>query len=213
MPILTPGIKYTELRIKPPVTLRAIIPKDNLVGAKGKLGSTVDTITVDNVRYGISVYVCKEGEPDCATAIKALTVEFRSDRANNRWLLVVTFESFYVAIPTSLQFEVYRFGSEVDTYIDVTFRDAYVSVVVNGKEYLATDTFKRFEQIREIESVSAYLDPAGAPIDPAKISDYLAFNLQLMQVADISGIVNVIIPIAITIAVIGAVLTVVFTIN
>jgi hypothetical protein len=119
---------------------------------------------------------------------------------------------YYVANPTKLTFEVYKFGSEVDTYIEVTFRDAYVSVVVNGKEYLSTDTLKKFEQIRELESISAYLDPTGAPIDPAKISDYLAFNLQLIQVPDISGIVNVLIPIAITIAVIGAVLTIVFTI-
>jgi len=211
MPIMTPTIKYVDLKLKAPIVLKAIIPKDNLVGAKSKLGTTVDTTTVDNVRFGCSVYMCKEGEPDCATPTKALTVVFRSERTNNRWVLDVTLESFYVSPSATLTFEIFKFGSETDTVIDVTFRDSFVSVSVNGKSYLDTDTFKKFEQIRQIECVSAYLAPDGSTIDPSKLSAYLAFNLQVTQIADATALFNAIIPLAITLAVIGVVMTLIMS--
>jgi hypothetical protein len=203
MPIMTDKITFKELAIKPPVTLRLQFPRSALVEAKGKLGSTVDTTTVDNVRWGAVISVCKEGEPDCATPIKALSVYLMSDRANSRWIVDVYFEEYYVTPRARITYELFKFGAEVDTTIDITFRDSVVSVIANNRELVTTDTMKKFEQIREIGADNAYVDPTGADI---AVIDPPPYNLTIIQVADVTGVVSAILPIVITVAVLGVVI-------
>jgi hypothetical protein len=205
MPVMSNKATYTDLTIKPPVTLRMQLLKTTILGAKSYLGSTKDTSTVDNVRWGLEVHVCKEGEPDCTTTNHALTVVFSSDRGNNRWLVTVYVESYYVTPSAQFVFEAFRFGQEQDVTIDVTFRDTQLSVLFNGKEILASDLIKKFEQIRTLKANNYFYNTAGSEISGVA-DQYLVYNLQITQPTDISGIVNVVLPIAVTIAVIGIVM-------
>jgi len=207
MPVMSNKVIYGNLTIKPPITLRIQLPKTTILGAKSVLGTTKDSSTVDNVRWGLEVHVCKEGEPDCTTTHHALSVVFSSDRGNNRWLVTVYVESFYVTPSAQFIYEAFRFGQETDVTIDVTFRDSIIIVVFNGREILNTDTLKKFEQIRTLKSLNYFYDPAGAEI--AGVADqYLVYNLQLIQVPtfDVSGLLNAIIPVAVALAVIGVVI-------
>jgi hypothetical protein len=208
MPIMSGKVIYDNLAIKPPTTLRMQISKSTLTGAKSYLGTIKDNKTVDNVRWGLEVHVCKEGESDCNTAYKAVTVVFSSDRANSRWLLWIYVESFYVTPSAQFIYEAFRFGQETDVTIDVTFRDTTIVVALNGKEVLNTDTLKKFEQIRTLKANNYFYDPTGAEI--AGVADqYLVYNLQIVQITtfDVTGLLNAIIPIAIAIAVIGIVIS------
>jgi len=203
MPLMTNKVAFKELKIKPPTTIRLQFTKASLVEAKTKLGTTIAGKTIDNVRWGAVISVCKEGEPDCATPIKALSVYVKSERANARWVVEVFFEEYYVSPRARVVYELFKFGAEVDTTIDVTFRDSVVSVIANNRELITTDTMKKFEQIREISADNSYIDPAG--VDIAEI-DPPPYNLVIVQVADVTGVVSAILPIVITVAVLGVVI-------
>jgi hypothetical protein len=208
MPVMSNKVTYGNLAIKPPITLRMQLPKTTILGAKSVLGTTKDDKTVDNVRWGLEVHVCKEGEPDCTTTHHALSVVFSSDRGNNRWLVTVYVESYYVSPVAQFVYEAFKFGQETDVTIDVTFRDSIVVVTFNSKEILNTDTLKKFEQIRTLKSNNYFYDPTGAEIADVA-NQYLVYNLQLIQVTtfDVSGLLNAIIPIAVALAVIGIVIS------
>ena len=204
MAIMSNKVSYTNLAIKPPVTLRMQLAKANILGAKSKLGTTKDTTTVDNVRWGLTVEVCKEGEPDCTTSYKAVTVVFRSIRAESKWVIDVYFEDYYVTPSAMFEYDAFKFGSETDVNIDIQFRDSTVTIVFNGNTLITTDTFKKFEQVRKLSSLNYFTDPAGAEV--AGVADqYLVYNLQVISVQDFTAIVNAIIPIAITLAVVAVV--------
>jgi hypothetical protein len=208
MPVMSSNAVYDKLAIKPPVTLRMQLLKSTIAGAKGFVGTTRDTRTIDNVRWGLEVYVCKEGEPDCTTTYHALSVVFSSDRSNNRWLLWVYVESYFVSPSAVFIYEAFRFGQETDVTIDITLRDSTIVVAFNGKEILNTDTLKKFEQIRTLRSANYFYDLNGNVV--AGVADqYLVYNVQVLQVAsfDVSGLLNTILPIAIAIAVIGIVIS------
>jgi hypothetical protein len=205
MPIMSNKVTYGNLAIKAPITLRMQLLKTTILGAKAYLGTTKDTYTVDNVRWGLEVHVCKEGEPDCTTTYHALSVVFSSDRGNNRWIIQVYIEQYYVTPAAEFIFEAFRFGQEQDVTIDITFRNSYLSVVFNGREILATDLLKKFEQIRTLKANNYFYDPTGVEV-PNVANQYLVYNLQLVQPVDVSGVVNAVLPLAISIAVIGVVI-------
>jgi hypothetical protein len=208
MPIMSGTVAYDNLAIKPPITLRMQLLKTAIVGAKSYVGTTRDTRTIDNVRWGLEVYVCKEGEPDCTTTYHALSIVFSSDRSNNRWLVWVYVESYFVSPSAVFIHEAFRFGQETDVTIDVTFRDTTIVVALNGKEILNTDTLKKFEQIRTLRSANYFYDLGGAVVSGVA-DQYLVYNLQIVQATtfDVSGLLNAIIPIAVAIAVIGIVIS------
>jgi hypothetical protein len=208
MPVMSNKVTYGNLAIKPPITLRMQLPKTTILGAKSYLGTTKDTTTVDNVRWGLEVHVCKEGEPDCTTTYHALSVVISSDRGNNRWLVTAYVESYYVTPSAQFVYEAFKFGQETDVTIDVTFRDSIIVVTFNGKEVLNTDTLKKFEQIRTLKSNNYFYNPAGAEITGVA-DQYLVYNLQMVQAPtfDVSGLLNAIIPLAIALAVIGIVIS------
>jgi hypothetical protein len=208
MPVMSGNVVYDKLAIKPPVTLRMQLLKSTLVGAKGHVGATRDTRTIDNVRWGLEVHVCKEGEPDCTTTYHALSVVFSSDRSNNRWLVWIYIESYYVTPPALFIHEAFRFGQETDVTIDVTFRDSAIVVTLNGREILNTDTLKKFEQIRVLRSANYFYDLQGTAV-PNVADQYLVYNLQVVQATtfDASALLNAIIPIAVALAVIGIVIS------
>jgi len=205
MPIMSDKIVYRELAIKAPVTLRMQIPKETILGAKKFLGQTVGNQTVDSVRWGLVVNLCKEDEPDCTTPTTGLTVMLWSYRAGSVWQLHVYFGEFYTTPTAKFIIDTFKFGQETDVTIDITFRDSTVSITLNGKEILTTDTLKKFAQIRELGAQNEYLD---ANFQEVPIAEYNAYNLQTIQIStiDISGLVNSVIPIAVAIAVIGIVL-------
>jgi hypothetical protein len=211
MPVFSDKSTYTNLNIKRPITLRVELLKSTILGAKSVLGSTKDTQTVDNVRWGLEVHVCKEGEPDCSNTQHALTVVFTSDRGNNRWLITVYVEPYYVSPPAQFVYEAFKFGSEQDVYIDLSFRDTQLSVVLNGKEILATDLLKGFEQIRTLKANNYFYDPTGVEI-PNVADQYLVYNVRTISTMDITGLVNSILPLVIALAVVGVVITLIFTV-
>jgi hypothetical protein len=208
MPVMSGTVEYDELAIKPPVTLRMQLLKSSLVGAKSYVGATRDTRTIDNVRWGLEVHVCKEGEPDCTTTYHALSIVFSSDRSNNRWLVWVYVESYFVSPSAVFIQEAFRFGQETDVTIDVTFRDSTIVIAFNGKEILNTDTLKKFEQIRKLKAANYFYDLGGAVV-PGVADHYLVYNLQVVQVAtfDVSALLNSIIPMAVALAVVGIVIS------
>jgi hypothetical protein len=210
MPVFSNKVQYTGLNIKRPVTLRIELLKSTILGAKSVLGTTKDNKTVDNVRWGLELHVCREGEPDCTTTQHALTVVFSSDRGNNRWLITVYVEPYYVSPPAQFVYEAFKFGSEQDVYIDVTLRDTQLSVVFNGREILATDLLKGFEQIRTLKANNYFYDPTGAEITGVA-DQYLVFNVRTIQAVDLTSIVNAVLPLTISIAVMGVVFSLIFT--
>jgi len=211
MPVFSDKASYQNLNIKRPITLRMELLKNTILGAKSVLGSTKDTKTVDNVRWGLEIHVCKEGEPDCSTTQHAITVVFNSDRGNNRWLITVYVEPYYVNPPAQFVYEAFKFGSEQDVYIDLTFRDTQLSVVFNGREILATDLLKGFEQIRTLKANNYFYDPTGVEITGVA-DQYLVYNVRTISTMDITGLVNSILPLVITLAVVGIVITLIFTV-
>ena len=208
MPVMSGNVVYDKLAIKPPVTLRMQLLKSAIAGAKSYVGTTRDTRTIDNVRWGLEVHVCKEGESDCTTAYHALSIVFSSDRSNNRWLVWVYVESYFVSPPATFIHEAFRFGQETDVTIDVTFRDSTIVVTFNGKEILNTDTLKKFEQIRMLRSANYFYDLQGAAV-PGVADQYLVYNLQVIQATtfDVSGLLNAIIPMAVALAVVSIVIS------
>ena len=72
MPVFGASTTYDGLSIKPPVTLRMEIKKENLQIVGGYIGKTVTVggtqYTVGSAYYTLTIYVCKEGEPDCTTS-------------------------------------------------------------------------------------------------------------------------------------------------
>jgi hypothetical protein len=211
MPVFSGKARYTDLNIKRPVTLRMEIYKSTILGAKAQLGTTRDDKIVDNVRWGLQIFVCKEGEPDCVRSLHAISVVFSSDRGNNRWLLTVYVEPYYVEPPAQFAFEAFRYGYEQDVTIDVTFRDTQLSVWFNGREVLSTDLLKGFEQIRELTANNYFYDPAGSEI-PGVADIYLVYNVKIIQPLDVGGVVNAVLPLAISTAVLGLVMSLIFTV-
>jgi len=206
MPIMSDKIVYKELALKAPITLRMQIPKETILGAKKFLGQTVGNQTVDSVRWGLVVNLCKEDEPDCTTSVTGLSVMLWSYRANNVWQLHVYFAEFYTTPTAKFIIDAFKFGQETDVTIDITFRDSTVSITLNGKEILTTDTLKKFAQIRELGAQNEYLD---TNLQEVNITDYNAYNLQTIQITTIDtlGLVNAIVPIAVAIAIVGVVLS------
>ncbi|GAY26670.1 hypothetical protein ATG_18740 [Desulfurococcaceae archaeon AG1] len=202
MPVMSDKVAYTGLNIKPPVTLQMVLPKETILAAKSRLGSTVGTQTVDNVRWGLEVHVCPEDQPDCTTTQHALTVVVSSDRGNNRWLLTVYFEAFYVSPTASFQFELFRFGSESDVVVSINFTDTVIGITANGKSVINTDTFKRFSQIRTLKANSYFYDPSGAEITGYG-SDVLVYNVTIVRGIDVGAIINTVIPLAAIVGVIS----------
>jgi len=157
---------------------------------------------------GLEVHVCKEGEPDCTTTYHALSIVFSSDRSNNRWLVWVYVESYFVTPSAVFIQEAFRFGQETDVTIDVTFRDSTIVVALNGREILNTDTLKKFEQIRMLRSANYFYDLQGAVV--AGVADqYLVYNIQIIQATtfDISSLLNAVIPLAVALAIVGIVIS------
>ena len=211
MPVFSDKASYQNLNIKRPITLRMELLKNTILGAKSVLGSTKDTKTVDNVRWGLEIHVCKEGEPDCTTTHHAVSVVFSSDRGNNRWLIIIYIEPYYVQPPAQFMYEAFKFGSEQDVTIDVTFRDTQLIVVFNGREILATDLLKGFEQIRTLKANNYFYDPGGAEI-PGVADQYLVYNVKMLQALDVTGVVNAVLPLAISVAVLSVVIILIFTV-
>jgi len=205
MPVMSDKVVYSNLTIKPPIKLTIEIPKSTILGAKGKLGTSVGTTTVDNVRWGTEVHVCKEGEPDCTTTHHALTLVVSSDRGNNRWILTVYVESYYVTPAAQFVYELFKFGKEADTRVEAEFRGTVLRVVANGAEVLLTDVLKSFEQIRTLKANNYFYDATGAEV-PGVADQFLAYNLRTEAPFDISGLVSAILPLAITLGVLGAVI-------
>jgi hypothetical protein len=203
MPIMVNKIEYRELALKTPLTLRMKISKDTIDGAKAYLGQTVGGKTVEGVKWGLIVDVCKTGEPDCETASTALAVYLWANRSAQRWELHVYFGEYYVTPLAKFITEAYKFGQEQDTTIDINLSDSNVSVYLNGKEYLATDTLKTFEQIRVLRSENIYHD--SSLVEIPELQEFLSYNLQIIEQMDVTGLVNTILPIAIAVVVLSVI--------
>jgi len=195
-------IAYTDLTLKPPVTLRITIPRDNLVNAKSKLGTTVGGATINVARWQLGTYMCPEGESDCTTPKAGVVILIEARRAENQFVLIVSFRDFYVLQGEAIfQTPLFKFGQETDITVDTTFRDSIVTVTLNGKEVLSTDTLKRFEQIRKVEAYNVYI----ADTTEVQGDSYLTYNLQIVKAMDISGMLTPLISIAVAIGVVLAV--------
>jgi hypothetical protein len=203
MPIMNDKVSYTNLDIRPPVTLQMTISKEKILSAKSKFGQTVDGKTVDNVRWSLEIHVCPPDQIDCATTQFALSIVVSSDRGNNRWLITVNFESYYVSpAPASFQQELFRFGSETDVNVNITIQGTQVSVVANGRPVVVTDTFKQVGQIRTLKANNYFYDPAGAEIAGFGASD-LVYNVTIVKGFDVSAILNTVIPLVVVTSVVS----------
>lgn len=210
MPVFSKSTAYAGLSIKPPITLRIHITKDQLVKARSYLGTTVGTATVDKVKFGLDITVCSVGQPDCASDIPALAVAVFSDRANNRWTINIYFKSYYVTPDTEIVQELMKFGQEQDIDIDVTFRDTKITVSspTLGKRFIDTDMLKGFEQIRRLISTSSFYDTAGNSIVVDDSILYLVVDTIPVSELNVSQILGVVLPIAVTASITTALFTV-----
>lgn len=215
MPLIYDSFSYTDLKITPPITLRAEIPATKLTSARNKFGTAVGDKTIHGVQIGYMLDVCPEGQPDCASPLTALGVVVNGSRSSNRWTLDIYFHKFYTPQIAGFSFDLFDFGKETDLVIDITFRDTWITITVNGKEVFSSDMLKKFEQIRMIRGASYYYDTTITPI-PEAVDGILTFNLKIMTPTDISGIpihissiASSILPYVVAVAVVGAIIALV----
>ena len=208
MPLIYGLLKYTDLKITPPITLRAEIPATKLISAKNRFGTMVGDKRIHGATMGFTTIVCPEGQPDCASPQPAIGVMVTGNRDTNKWRLDIYFHGFYTPQVTGFFFDLFDFGKETDLVIDLTFRDTWITVTVNGKEVFSSDMLKKFEQIREIQGGNYFYDQTHTAIQQAA-DGILAFNLKIMTPIDISGIASSILPYAVAVAVVGAVIALV----
>ena len=205
MPIMYNKVAYTNLDVRPPVTLNMVVSKEKILSAKGKFGQSVDGRTVDNVRWGLEIHVCPPDQIDCATTQHALSVVVSSDRGNNRWLITVYFESYYVSpAPAEFQQELFRFGSESDVNVNINISGTQVSVTANGKPVVVTDTFKEVGQIRTLKANNYFYDTGGDEISGYGASD-LVYNVTIAKGFDVVSIINAVIPLVIVASIVSVI--------
>jgi len=205
MPLMYDKVAYTNLDIRPPVTFQMVVSKEKILSAKGKFGQSADGRTVDNVRWGLEIHVCPPDQIDCATTQHALSIVVSSDRGNNRWLITVYFESYYVSpAPAEFQLELFRFGSETDVNVNINISGTQVSVTANGRPVVATDTFKEVGQIRTLKANNYFYDPSGNEISGFGASD-LVYNVTISKGFDVVAIINAVIPLAIVASIVSVI--------
>lgn len=198
MPIIYDASVY-EVDVAPPVTLRSVIKKDQFTNARKRFG----TENINGAKFKYIVDVCPEDNPDCTTPTPALNVTLIGFKDTTYWSLDVWFLEYYVAPSVKISNRLFDYGKETDVAVDVTFSGSRIRVAVNGSTVLETDMMKGIGKIKKITSDTYYFDTAGANIN--KYIDELAFVLDVAKAYDISQIINAILPVAVSVGVLGAV--------
>lgn len=198
MPAITDKVIYDNLLIKEPTTIRIKINKTELVIGKTYIGANVGGKTVTMVVWGTILSMCPEDNPECTTPSKGVEIAIVCD--GSKYVLQSIFGTFYVSPQVMFVNDLFNVGKETDLTIDVTFRGSRISITVNGSPVIDTDMLKRFGSIRQIAG-----NNRGTATDNTEIELPLQHLVDIVQATDVSSILNTILPIAISIGVIGAI--------
>jgi len=184
--------------IKPPFTLSIKMPKLPNVPSG-----------YDGIDYTIYIDYC---HPDSYDATKGVCGSYLNALSVVKHLTGSVFDvrlgvrEYYTGAGLVIGVIASNFALGVEHTTNLYVSGCNVSLAVDGKTYLATNMFKEAKPLTRINfEVVAYsggsvVNAPSAFIDPAWVID-------VVQQADIGSILNIVIPIAIGVAILGAVLT------
>jgi len=195
MVVFAPGVSYNNLQIKAPTGLRIVIPKSNIQNAMSQVG----TNDISSVQWGLKIYVCPQSNPACSSPTEAGEVDLIYN--GSQFLLQLIISNYYASTPITLQYEFPEDLSNItDAIIDVYFDGENLTIDGNSKEIFDSDMLKTIGSVQQLTSTSAYLNSSGETVSGN--NDYLTYNVQILPVADLSKILDIIIPMVLILPVI-----------
>lgn len=198
MPAITGKVIYDNLVLKPPLTIRIKVNKTELAAGRDYVGKTVEGKTVRMVAWGTILSMCPEDSPECTAPSKGVEIAVVCD--GSKYTLQTIFGAYYVSPQVMFVHDLFAVGKETDLTIDVTFRDSRVSIVANGNGVIDTDMLKKFGSIRQLAG-----NNRGVATDGTEVDLPLQHLVDITGVADIGGILSSLLPVAISVGVLGAV--------
>lgn len=197
------GSAVHSVNVTPPLVLKFKVSKDQLVNARKRFGTTIDTATVNGAKFKFTADVCPEETPECTTSIPAFSISLIGYKDSTFWSLDVWFLEYYVSPPIKISNKLFDYGKESDVNVEVLVSGPRIRVTANGVALIDTDMMKSIGKLVKITSDTYYFDTAGANIN--KHTDELAFILDVGKPIELTSILNLILPIVITVGIMGGI--------
>jgi len=191
-----------QVNIKPPVTFTITIPYDNIQNAIGLIGQTIQSQTIEGVRWGLYFYVCPQNNSNCSTPQYALSIVFRAQQSG--YYLEFDPGPFYISNPPILSFKYPVQNLTSDVTITVTFNGDNISVSGNGQQILTVNMLKSFSIIKQLSSGCWYFTSNNQQVTNID-QNYLSFLVNISTPVNFAQILSQFLPFIILVPVIGIV--------
>lgn len=201
------GSASYSVDVTPPLVLKFKVSKDQLINARKRFGTTIDTATVNGAKFKFIADVCPEETPECATPIPAFNITLIGYKDLTFWSLDVWFLEYYVSPSIKISNKLFDYGKESDVNVEVLVSGSRIRVTANGVALIDTDMMKSIGKLVKITSDTYYFDATGTNIN--KYIDELAFILNVEKPIELTSIINLILPIAIAVGIMGGVFAVI----